>query len=255
MALELPTTISATIRRDPKVFLLYGPPKNGKTTVVSKLPGCLIIDVEDGSDYVSCLKIKCKDRGEFDSVCGLIKAKGRPYKYIAIDTVDKIEEWAEVDATAKYKTTIQGKNFTGSSVLNLPNGGGYLFLRQSFNDYFNKIAALADHVILIGHIRDKMIESAGKEVSAKDLDLTGKIKAIVCAKADAIGYIYRSGKGGENTTLTFETNETVLCGSRCDHLKGKRFEFTGGPESFDWQKIYLDLSTNSGASLLDSKAE
>ena len=118
-------------------------------------------------------------------------------------------------------------------------------MRQSFNDYFNKISALADHIILIGHIRDKMIESAGKEVSAKDLDLTGKIRSIVCAKADAIGYICRSGKEGDKVTVNFETSDTVLCGSRCEHLKGKKFEFEGGPDKFDWSKIYTDLASNS----------
>jgi len=244
----LPTQPTISSRKDPKVLILYGPPKHGKTTVVSKLPGCCIVDLEDGSDYVSAIKVKCANRGEFDSFLTQCKTQ-RPYKYVAIDTIDKVEEWAEIDATVKYKATLQGKSFTGSSVLNLPNGGGYMWLRQSFNDYFNRMASIADQVILIGHIRDKMIESAGKEVSAKDLDLTGKIKSIVCAKADAIGYLYRGGAKGEKTILTFETNETVLCGSRCEHLKGKKFEFEGGPDKFDWRCVYTQLEVSP--SILD----
>ena len=34
---------------NPKILLLYGPPKVGKTTVLSQLNDCLVIDTEEGS--------------------------------------------------------------------------------------------------------------------------------------------------------------------------------------------------------------
>lgn len=241
--LQLPKTPSPAAMSDPKIFLLYGPPKHGKTTVVSQLPNNLIIDLEDGSDYVEGMKIKCGSMADLMNVCALIEKEGKPYDFVTIDTVDKVEEWSEIVATNKYRQSVQGKNFpAGQSVLNLPNGGGYLWLRQAFHEALDKIFRVAKHIILIGHIRDKMIESAGKEVSAKDLDLTGKIKSIVCAKVDAIGYICRNPKNPSAIRLTFESSDTVLCGSRCEHLKGRAFEFDGGPDKFDWTKIYTGLN-------------
>ncbi|MFZ8360671.1 hypothetical protein ACO1LX_19940, partial [Staphylococcus aureus] len=53
-----------------------------------------------------------------------------PYKFIAIDTLDAVEDMAEISATNNYKESVIGKNFKGKSVLELPNGGGYYYLRQ-----------------------------------------------------------------------------------------------------------------------------
>ena len=89
---------------------------------------------------------------------------------------------------------------------------------------------LADHIILVGHLKDKMLEKKGKEVAVKDLDLTGNIKQITCANADAIGYIYRED---ETTMISFNSLEDIVAGSRCDHLKGTTMPF-------EWNKIFID---------------
>jgi hypothetical protein len=236
---KLPTIVTNNFRQDPRLHLIYGPPKIGKTSILAGLKGNFIIDTEQGTGFVSALKQEVDNIQEFNQVCSLIINTGKPYKFVTIDTIDKLEEWAEVDATNEYKKSIQGKNFSGSSVLNLPNGGGYLWLRQSFLKLIAKAALLAPNVILVGHIRDKMIESGGKEVSAKDLDLTGKIKSIVCSKADAIGYLSRTKDG--NLQITYQTREDVVCGSRCQHLKGATFVMDSpDPAMFNWAQIYID---------------
>ena len=37
---------------NPKILLLYGAPKVGKTTMLSELDKCLILDTEDGSRMI-----------------------------------------------------------------------------------------------------------------------------------------------------------------------------------------------------------
>ena len=69
-----------------------------------------------------------------------------------------------------------------------------------------------------------------KEVATKDLDLTGKIKSITCANADAIGYIYRED---EQTMISFNSMDDVTAGSRCDHLKGQTMPL-------EWSNIFID---------------
>ena len=39
---------------------MFGLLKVGKTTLLSNLPRCLIVDMEDGTDYVEALSIKAK---------------------------------------------------------------------------------------------------------------------------------------------------------------------------------------------------
>ena len=116
------------------------------------------------------------------------------------------------------------------SVLTLPNGAGYNYLRQSFQKWFRNLNTLADHVIFVGHLRDKYLTKNGKEVKANDLSLSGKLREIACANADAIGYVYR-GEGA--TKISFDSSGNDTAGSRCSHLRGL-------DEELDWGKIFID---------------
>ena len=234
MEFKLPKTIVKASRKSPKNMVIYGPPKIGKTTMLSKLDNCLIIDLEDGSDMVDALKVKVNNLGMLATIGKEIIQEQKPYKYVAIDTISKLEEWCEVEGKRIYMQTPMGKNFEqknpGASVLSLPNGAGYLYLRIAFKQWIDRLNLLADHVILVGHLKDKMLEKKGKEVAVKDLDLTGKIKQITCANADAIGYIFRED---ETTMISFNSLEDTVAGSRCDHLKGQTMPF-------EWNKIFID---------------
>jgi len=128
--MELPKEKVKASRKSPKNMIIYGPPKIGKTTMLSLLNNCLIIDLEDGSDMVDALKIKANSLADLQKIGTEIIKAGKPYKYVAIDTISKLEEWCEGYAKAIYKKTPMGKNFDSKnenlSVLSLPNGAGYL---------------------------------------------------------------------------------------------------------------------------------
>jgi replication-associated recombination protein RarA len=66
--IELPVKKVKASRKSPKNMIIYGPPKIGKTTVLSQLDDCLIIDLEDGSDMVDALKVKVKNLKELDNL-------------------------------------------------------------------------------------------------------------------------------------------------------------------------------------------
>jgi len=248
--MELPKEKIKSNNVNCKRLVLYSPPKLGKTTAVSALENCLIVDLEQGSNFVEALKVQVNSLEELQELGVAIVKAGKPYKYVAIDTITKLEDWCEWGATEDYMATPIGKNFNRdsnnnllprgqwSSVLTLPNGGGYLYLRLAVSKWLEKIDKLADHIILIGHIKDKMIEKKGKEVTAKDIDLTGKIKSITCANADAIGYLYRDG---DETHLNFNSSDETLCGARPEHLRGKDIiigKLVEGKPVFDWSEIY-----------------
>ena len=232
--ITLPKKKVKASRKSPKNMVIYGPPKIGKTTALSQLDDCLIIDLEDGSDMVDALKVQVGSLAELAEVGKAIMKEGKPYKYIAIDTITKLEEWCEEEAKKIYTATPMGKNFEqknpGASVLSLPNGAGYLYLRIAYKKWIDRLNKLADHIILVGHLKDKMLEKKGKEVATKDLDLTGKIKSITCANADAIGYIYRED---DATMVSFNSLDDVTAGSRCDHLKGETMPL-------QWSSIFID---------------
>lgn len=136
---ELPSKIAKPSRINPKRLIIFSQPKTGKTESLSRLENNLILDLEDGSGFVTGLKInvlsiaqkeKIKPIAALKAVIDKLKEanneKGSPaYKYITIDTISALEENYAIDLALKiYKDTPMGKNFQGTDVRTLPNGAG-----------------------------------------------------------------------------------------------------------------------------------
>ena len=51
-------------------------------------------------------------------------------------------------------THMMGKNYDGDNITSLPNGAGYLYIRQAFFQVLDFVDTLAEYVILSGHIKD-----------------------------------------------------------------------------------------------------
>ena len=240
MSIVLPTSKVKAERQNPKRMIIYSKPKTGKTTAYAGLDDNLILDLENGSDYVEALKIKVNTLQELLDAGKAIKAAGNPYKYVTVDTVTALEDMIQPLAIKLYRQTPMGKNYDGDNVTTLPNGAGYLYIRQAFFQVLDFIDTLAPHIILSGHIKDKQVDDKGEMVLAANIDLTGKIKSLICANADAIGYMYRKGN---KTILSFKTNEEVTCGARPEHLRNEEIVVTEMNESggleFHWDKVFI----------------
>lgn len=243
MAITLPTTKVPALVQDPKNLILYGVPKIGKTTILSHLQDCLIIDIESGSDYIDALKVKINTLTELRELCVEINKAGKPYKFIAIDTVTSLEEFAKPVALANYKKTPAGANYEGD-ILMAPMGSGYGYVREAVEKIIAMVASVTTNVILVGHVKDKsIVSSSGAEVgNMKDFDLTGKLGRILAAKSDAIGFIYRDEDS--NLCINFETNGEATAGARPEHLANKRIivsEKTDDGFISHWDRIFPSL--------------
>lgn len=243
----LPTVKVKAIIQSPKRLIIFSKPKTGKTSLLAELPDCLLLDLEDGSDYVDALKVKCHTIADIVALGQEIARAGYPYKYVAIDTITALEELCVSYAEEIYSKSAMGKNwFTEGkpkygSILNLANGAGYPWLRQAFEKILEYISKLAPRIILVGHIKDVLLEKNGAEFNALDLDLTGKIKRSTASKSDAIGYLYR--KGNKNI-LSFKTTDEVGCGARPEHLRNKEIVISEVKEDGTyvtyWDQVFLD---------------
>ena len=253
--IELPNEKTKASRVNPKKIILFSNPKSGKTTAVAALENNLILDLEDGSEFLDALKINVLEISRKSGNSPLIvlkevinkiaesnKAKGGyTYKYITIDTVSALEDISLELANKLYKNTPMGRNWIGDDVTKLPNGSGYQYLREAMNVILNEIEQLCDTLIILGHLKSKFVEKEGKEMKARGLALTGKIAAILCSQVDAIGYVYRD----ENKTLVnFAPSESLVVGSRPDHLKNKTITLIesddNGKLTIDWSKIFIE---------------
>jgi hypothetical protein len=240
MSIVLPTTKVKAARVNPKRLVIYSKPKTGKTTAYAGLDNNLILDLENGTEYVDSLKITINNLQDLLDAGKAIKEAGKPYKYVTVDTVTALENMIMPLAVKLYRKTAVGKNYDGDNVASLPNGAGYLYIREAFFQVLDFIDTLAPHIILSGHIKDKQVDDKGELVMSANIDLTGKIKSLICANADAIGYMYRKGN---KTIISFKTNEEVTCGARPEHLRNEEIVVTEmnekGELEFHWDKVYV----------------
>ena len=244
--IELPMSPVKALTKSPKELIIFSKPKVGKTTLLSGLKDCLILDFENGTDYIEAMKLKVKNIDELKAIGKAIKDANHPYRYIAIDTVTALEEFCIAYAEDLYSKSSMGKNwFTEGkpkygSIINMPQGAGYQWLRTAYTKVLDFVRTLAPRIILMGHVKDTILEKAGNEFNSLDLDLTGKIKRITASNSDAIGYLYRKG---DNNILSFKTNDEISCGARPQHLRNQEIvvsESTDAGIITHWDKIYID---------------
>lgn len=218
--------------------------KSGKTTIASMLENNLIIDLENGTDFLSALVVKASSVDDLRNIATAIKEENTKagkfvYDYITIDNGTKLEEMIMPLALKLYQATPMGKAYTGD-ILKLPNGGGYMYTREAFFKVLDMFKSLASTLILICHTKDTLINKDGKELSEMSIDLSGKTSRLVAADADAIAYVYRSKN---QTFMNFNGGEDFVVEARQEHLRGKEIVIAESDDSnkitSHWDRIFL----------------
>jgi hypothetical protein len=267
MPIVLPTSSTAASTTEPRVLVILSHTKTGKTSSVLKLPKSLLIDLEDGSEFFDGTKMNLRKMSILEgkgmgsllletaaTIAAENKKNGFPlFDFIAIDTLTVIESIAKNKATADYKNTVQGKNFTGTDVTKeLPKGAGWAFFAKACDDLINPFKGLAGKcLILLAHAKFSTIERQSVEVQAGDIELTGKNRTSTLANADSIGLLYRNKRNVNQNVMSFKTSENdLVCGSRSPHLRNKEFVFGEyDPKSdvlnVNWELIFPSINPSN----------
>lgn len=243
--IELPKKPVEAIIRNPKNLILYSKPKVGKTSALIGLEDSCLIDTEEGSDFVTGYKVKVSSIADIREFGECVIADNKPYKYLIIDTITKLEELCIPYAEELYARSPAGVNWFADgkkkygNILYLPNGSGYMWLRTAYDNVIRYISSLAPYIIQSGHVKDIILDKAGTEVNSLELDLSGKLKRIAASDSDAIGYMYR--KDNKNF-ISFKTSDTIACGARPVHLRNKDICISelmeDGSVITHWDEIY-----------------
>ena len=244
MSLVLPTSKIPAVSTNPKFLIIYGRPKAGKTSCLAQLDNNLIIDLEGGSQFIDAMAVQARSVNELGEIAQAIRAKNKEvghnfYKHITIDNATRLEEMCLSYAKLLYMQSPVGKNYKGDDIRTLPNGSGYMYLRQAVRKVIDMFRELCDEFILVGHVKDVQIEQNGEELSQMALDLVGKLGSIVCGEADAVGYLYRKGN---ETHISFKGGDGTIKEARAPHLRGQDIVIATGNEDGTittyWNKIY-----------------
>ena len=259
----LPTERRKATDYNPRLMVLFGKAKNGKSTVMASLDNNLIIDLEDGYRALDVMAVQARSAQDIFEIKKLIKEKneeneGKPfYRFITIDNATRLEEMAVAYAAVLYRKTQMGVNFgykkdkignilkdkNGNKVIDpkadvrqLPQGSGYLYMRNAIKEMVNMFKPLCDTLILVCHVKDKQIRKDDRETTEMAVDMAGKTGDIICGEADAIGYVYRQDN---KTFISFVGGGDTIRGSRPLHLREKVFQVA---ESDKDGNIKVDMS-------------
>lgn len=266
--IELPTQRSEAQNYNPKLLVLFGKPKSGKSTLMASLEDNLIIDLEDGYRALSVMRVLAHTAQDLFDIRKAIGEKAStdgklPYRFITIDNATRLEEMALVYAAFLYRQTPFGATWgykkddkginiidpktkkaiidNSADVRKLPNGSGYLYLREAIKKLINMFKPVCDTLILVCHVKDKQIKKDAEEISEMSVDLAGKTGDIICGEADAVGYVYRDGK---RTFISFKGGDNTVKEARPLHLRGKIFKVAESDESdnltVDMSPLFID---------------
>lgn len=242
----LPKEKTIPVKNSMRFVIFFGKPKAGKSSAMAALENNLIIDLEDGYKGLSALVVQARNINDFGDICRALQEEIKnndgkyPYKYITIDNATRLEEMCMGYAITLYRQTPMGKNYQGTDIRTLPNGSGYLYIRQAVKKVIDMFRGLCETLILVAHTKDKQINFEGQEVNEMTLDLTGRLGDILCGEADAIGYVYRKKN---ETIISFEGGENSVREARPIHLRGQKIVIAESDENnnltFHWNKIFL----------------
>lgn len=231
---------------NPDLLVLYGVNLCGKTTFAIQLPNHLLLDFDGTAGFYKCCHVRITNYNELVDVILAIEKAGKPYKHLIIDSVTKLLEICEVQATLVYNAKLPKDKAPIRSIIDVPFSG-YPALTAQFIDIvfgtpqITGLVTLAERIIFTAHARDKWDEEVTKilnvaaktgetknienEPSSKVIALPNKLATSFLSQIHAIGLVLRSGK------ISFNGTEDSY-GARCPHLRGVTIDR-------DWGKIYV----------------
>lgn len=209
----------------PKLMILFGTYKQGKSTACSMIPDTLIIDLNREYDYMSGWIIETSTIKQLGEIRKAVEEMtvDKP-KRVVIDNTTWLTKLALPLAESIYRETDDGKRWRGGDIMGLPYGGGYMWLKNAYERIIDAWMKTVETLIIVSHAKRDL----GKE-NIEDtwtVDVPGNmLKMWLTANADAVGFIERNPE--KNTcTIDFRGRKNVLCGTREPHLRNKIITIT-----------------------------
>jgi len=196
-------------------FIIYGPPKIGKTTLASHFPGAVFLATEDGQNALDCYRVGVDSWQRFLDACAELMEGGHKFQTIIVDTVDNL--WGLCQRFVCDKRGIEHES-------ELAYGLGSELIRAEFFRALTKLSMLPYGLVLISH-------SVSREVTTR----TGKYDRVIpsfkqreqgrlLGMADFILYcdllVVPDEDGGQQThrVIRTKTSEAYIAGDRTGQL-------------------------------------
>lgn len=188
----------------PQIYLIYGPNGGGKSTLAAAFERPFMIDLEDGSSFISGLtRVSAKALPTFKYVEEILQEfhGEHPYKTLVIDSLESLETLIQKQVCERFKV---------KSIEDIPYGKGLVQAREIAEDFMKSLQALRDekqmNIIIVAHSQLKTFTDPNQNVAydrytiraneklanvVKDLSdsiyfLTFKVEAVTQAGKDKV---------------------------------------------------------------------
>lgn len=209
-----PITISKNLKG--KFILLYGEPKVGKTTFLSKIPKTLILSFEPGTNALNNVYAQpIQTWADFKMAIQQLRMPELKEKFdiIGIDTAD-----VAYDLCVKKICSDNGV----SQINEIPYGGGYDLAKKEFANAFNDLAFMGYGMVFISHSTEKKFKNEkGEEYTQLAPAMQNRAYDIVNKLVDIIGYIrtVTQEDGTRKTKIFLRGDDRFWAGSRFKYIE------------------------------------
>ena len=203
------------VKRYPGKYVIYGPEGIGKSTLASKFPKPLFIDIENGTNQLDVNRIE-PTPDTWDDLLGSIDyvlKNPKCCRTLVIDTMDAAERLCTTHVCKDYKIRdIEQPGF----------GKGYVYLETEYNKLLTKldeVTKIGINVVCLAHSTMKKVEQPNQigNYDHYELKMQRKLNALVKEWCDTLLFAnyevivekYDDGKarasGGERVIYTTHT--------------------------------------------------
>lgn len=188
----------------PFFIILYGPPGVGKTTLATRAPNPIVLDLESGSHYIDCARVSVDS---YERILDFAKwvVGEKEIKTVVIDSLTPIGALCEKHTFLKNEWTPEMKTKLGWKWWDL--------YRSEFRRFLSAILYMNGHgknVITIGHSKIRDWDDPGQTDTARrfTFDIDKAMEIDFMAKSDACWHL-----GFKTHFIDGDKNRTVAKGT------------------------------------------
>ena len=192
------------------VFLLYGPPKIGKSTLASKFDKPLFLATEAGLNSLESYQVPVATWEDFLQACKAIAKENHDFKTIVIDTVDNL--YKACSEHVKKKNNIQHES-------DLDWGKGWQLVADEFTRAITKLSLLPYGLVMISHSEYIEIKTRTATITKAVPTLQKRARETVLKMSDIILYAESIVTDkGETRIMRTKPSENCEAGDRTTRL-------------------------------------
>ena len=214
------------IQINPYVLLLYGQGKVGLSTVASKFPDPLILNLDDKLDHLDVKEVKANSWQGFLSASADIQNGKIKCKTIVISHIERLYDYASNFITEKFNANTNG------NARNISECGyaEYRELQDMFDEKLKKLIGLGYRTVLLSKEYAEVRNINNIDSIHLVLNLEKKVQIRIIQLIDACGRIFIDG--GDNHILSFIPQAFQLTGTNIKEITKKYILHESGIPEF-----------------------